>query len=101
MASQIVGIKQLQAPFERFVVDGFNFTKQLPEIKHWFLTHAHSDHTCGLRGDFDQGTIYCTTITKALICRDIGNRLERRIRVIDVGDSAKLNFYPPRLNFLL
>ena len=30
-----------------FIVDGFAFTS--PKCKHYFLTHAHSDHTIGLR----------------------------------------------------
>ena len=53
MATQHADVKRLRAPFDGFVVDGFNFTKTFPGVRHWLLTHAHSDHTCGLSGGFD------------------------------------------------
>ena len=82
---QVESIKWL--PGTRFIVDGFRF--QSPKCQCYFLTHAHSDHTCGLtkvrsspacfpvcRGQcstersfnlqsFSGGTIYCTLITGA------------------------------------
>ena len=86
MATQHAGVKLLEAPFEGFVVDGFNFTKSFPDVRHWLLTHAHSDHTCGLRAGFDSGTIYCSSITKALVCREFSERLGERCVVVDPGD---------------
>eukprot|EP00629_Pelagomonadales_sp_RCC1024_P009576 CAMPEP_0119289148 /NCGR_PEP_ID=MMETSP1329-20130426/38543_1 /TAXON_ID=114041 /ORGANISM="Genus nov. species nov., Strain RCC1024" /LENGTH=205 /DNA_ID=CAMNT_0007289939 /DNA_START=177 /DNA_END=790 /DNA_ORIENTATION=+ len=90
MATQHADVKRLRAPFEAFVVDGFNFTKTYPGVRHWPLTHAHGDHTCGLSGAFDAGTIYCSTITKRLVCANISQRLEARIRTIDIGESIEL-----------
>ena len=85
MATQHAGVKRLEAPFGAFVVDGFNFVGAFPDVRHWLLTHAHSDHTCGLRATFDAGTIYCSTITRGLISRDVSPRLERRVVVLDPG----------------
>ena len=80
MATQHADVKRLRAPFDGFVVDGFNFTKTFPGCRHWLLTHAHSDHTCGLSGGFDAGTIYCSEITKRLVMRDVSARLGERAR---------------------
>jgi DNA cross-link repair 1A protein len=64
MATQISGIKRLRG-FPNFIVDGFNFLQ--PDVRSYFLTHFHSDHTCGLSSKFDIGTIYCCTTTAALV----------------------------------
>lgn len=44
----------------KFMVDGFAFLN--PKCQHYFLTHCHSDHTCGLRRRFDAGTIWCSPV---------------------------------------
>ena len=63
MASQVASIKRVaNTPF---IVDGFNFLD--PDVSHYFLTHFHSDHYCGLTASFDFGTIYCSPITAALV----------------------------------
>ena len=90
MATQHADVKRLRAPFDGFVVDGFNFTKTFPGVRHWLLTHAHSDHTCGLSGGFDAGTIYCSEITKRLVTRDVSARLGERMVVINAGDSIHI-----------
>ena len=38
MATQHADVKRLRAPFDGFVVDGFNFTKTFPGCRHWLLT---------------------------------------------------------------
>ena len=90
MATQHADVKRLRAPFDGFVVDGFNFTKTFPGCRHWLLTHAHSDHTCGLSGGFDAGTIYCSEITKRLVMRDVSARLGERMVVINAGESIHI-----------
>ncbi len=44
MATQVEQIKWV--PHTCFLVDGFAFKH--PRCRHYFLTHAHSDHTVGL-----------------------------------------------------
>ena len=68
MASQVENIKWV--PGTRFIVDGFKF--QSPNCIHYFLTHAHSDHTIGLNKSFDSGLIYCSPITYTLLVHDMG-----------------------------
>ena len=64
MATQVSGIKRLRG-FPNFIVDGFNFLDR--DVKSYFLTHFHSDHTCGLTSQFNIGTIYCSTRTASLV----------------------------------
>ena len=46
MATQNACIKRLLAPFDGFVVDGFNFVAQFPDVRHWLLTQQSP---CGTR----------------------------------------------------
>lgn len=58
MASQVEGAKRI--PGTDFIVDGFRF--QSPTCRHYFLTHAHSDHTTGVctgRGTAAQARAHC------------------------------------------
>eukprot|EP00890_Picochlorum_soloecismus_P006264 jgi/Picsp_1/6639/NSC_03982-R1_dna cross-link repair protein snm1 len=66
MASQVKDIKQI--PGTQFVVDGFNFNWS-PFVRHYFLTHYHSDHTIGLKKSFDRGEV-----TARLLIYDFGIR---------------------------
>ena len=70
MATQHASIKRLRAPLSRFIVDGFNFCE--PDVRHYFLTHAHSDHTTGLTASFDIGEIYCSALTGRVLRATIG-----------------------------
>ena len=65
MATQHAAVKRLAPPLHAFIVDGFNFIE--PDCRHYLLTHAHSDHTCGLHGSFDVGTIYCSALTARVL----------------------------------
>lgn len=90
MATQNGALKRLCEPFDGFVVDGFNYQKSFPDVRHWLLSHAHADHTCGLTSSFDLGTIYCSSITRSAIERDISPRLRERCVTIDVGETIDI-----------
>eukprot|EP00913_Durusdinium_trenchii_P017261 g16231.t1 len=70
MAAQTQDAKLVHLNGVDFLVDGFLFKR--PEVKHYVLTHFHSDHTVGLTRGFDSGTIYCTEVTAALIINMMG-----------------------------
>eukprot|EP00198_Chlamydomonas_reinhardtii_P013635 XP_001702972.1 predicted protein [Chlamydomonas reinhardtii] len=80
MATQVERIKWVKGT--NFIVDGFAFTS--PKCKHYFLTHAHSDHTIGLRKSFSAGVIYCSHVTARLLIHDMGIRPEV-VRPLEVG----------------
>ena len=84
MATQHAGLKRLRAPLEFAIVDGFNFVQ--PDVRHYFLTHAHSDHTCGLHGSFDVGTVYCSALTARVLRATLGVR-QKVIQTIEVGQT--------------
>ncbi|KAJ8606641.1 hypothetical protein CTAYLR_008379 [Chrysophaeum taylorii] len=90
MATQLASIKRLAAPLEAFVVDGFNFQARYPDVRHWFLSHAHSDHVCGLTSTFDAGTIYCSGTTVAAIERDVSPALRSRCVIVEVGECVEI-----------
>ena len=50
----------------KLVVDGFNFASE-DDISIYFLSHFHSDHYIGLKKSWNQGIIYCSPITAALV----------------------------------
>ena len=89
MATQHADVKRLRAPFDGFVVDGFNFTKTFPGCRHWLLTHAHSDHTCGLSGGFDAGTIYCSELTARVLRATLGTK-QKLLCTIEVGQTIEV-----------
>jgi DNA cross-link repair 1A protein len=68
MATQVESIKWV--PGTSFIVDGFRF--QTSQCQHYFLTHAHSDHTTGLTRHFSAGLIYCSPITFRLLIVEMG-----------------------------
>jgi len=58
-------------PDTPFVVDAFCF-RDTPTFSHFVLTHFHSDHYGGLRSSFNYGTIYCNSVTAALVQLKLG-----------------------------
>ena len=68
MATQFEQAKWI--PGTKFLVDGFRYS--CTDCKHYFLTHAHSDHTTGLFKGWNKGTIYCTPVTARLIIQEAG-----------------------------
>jgi len=70
MATQLGALKRIRG-FQGFNVDGFNY--QGPDIVAYFLTHFHSDHTCGLHAGFKgPAPIYCSPVTGALLTAVMG-----------------------------
>lgn len=45
-----------------------NFIKLTDQVHYGFISHAHSDHLSGLANSIGNLEIYCTEITKKLIC---------------------------------
>ena len=84
MATQHAAVKRLAPPLNKFIVDGFNFCE--PDVRHYFLTHAHSDHTCGLHASFDLGTIICSSITARILRATVGLK-PKLLQTIDVGET--------------
>jgi DNA cross-link repair 1A protein len=87
MATQNAALKRLAAPLDHFIVDGFNFIE--PDVHHYFLTHAHSDHTCGLHASFDVGTIYCSPLTARVLRATLGTK-QKLIRTFDIGETIEV-----------
>jgi DNA cross-link repair 1A protein len=52
-----------------FLVDAFLY--KCKDVSHWFFTHFHSDHYCGLDRRFT-GKIYCTPVTAQLVHKNLG-----------------------------
>jgi DNA cross-link repair 1A protein len=70
MATQVEDIKWLPNGYP-VMIDGFRFADGR-RCSHYILTHAHSDHTTGLRRRrFEHGRIFCTTVTAAAIEHDL------------------------------
>lgn len=84
MASQIESIKWVKGT--RFIVDGFRF-QDPSRCRHYFLTHAHSDHTTGLTKSFCAGLIYCTEITSRLLITELGIA-RQHIRVLSLDQEV-------------
>ena len=53
----------------------------------YFCTHAHKDHTVGLSATWDRGTIYCSSLTKALLVLEHGPQLADKLRALDTDQT--------------
>jgi hypothetical protein len=70
MASQVEDIKWLPGGWP-VMIDGFRFADGT-RCSHYVLTHAHSDHTTGLRRRrFEHGHVFCTEVTAAAVLHDL------------------------------
>ena len=87
MATQHSALKRLAKPLDKFIVDGFNFVE--PDVHHYFLTHAHSDHTCGLHASFDLGTIYCSELTARVLRATLGTK-QKLLCTIEIGQTIEI-----------
>lgn len=63
--------KTLQLSGQTFAVDAFCYG-QIPNVKHYFLTHFHSDHYGGLSKQWKAGPIYCSPSTARLVHQQLG-----------------------------
>ena len=88
MATQHAAVKRLAPPLGAFIVDGFNFCE--PDVRHYFLTHAHSDHTCGLHATFDLGIIYCSALTARVLRATLGIP-QKLLHTIEPGDTVDID----------
>lgn len=66
-------------PHTNVVIDHFRSKVDGNKDEDWvyFLSHAHADHTVGLRDGWNGGTVFCSEITKRLIelqFRNVGER---------------------------
>ena len=60
------------ADFPGFIIENtsiaVDFWPKRNDITHFFLTHAHTDHTKSLDVTWNHNKIYCSPLTKKLIC---------------------------------
>jgi DNA cross-link repair 1B protein len=56
----------MRIPETPICIDGFKHT---PDVQFYLLSHLHADHTSGLSPSWNFGTIYCTSISKAILCQ--------------------------------
>ncbi|CAH0713604.1 unnamed protein product, partial [Brenthis ino] len=71
-----------------FAVDAFSYG-EIPNVKHYFLTHFHSDHYLGLRKTFNK-VLYCSKIT-ANLCKSRLGVNPKCINIIDVDETIKID----------
>ncbi len=88
MASQAREIKEISfgKGTTKVIVDGFAFPN--PFVRHYFLTHMHSDHTVGLRKSFNQGIIYCSEAAANLLRHDFGLQNAQIIRSLPLNQTV-------------
>jgi Cft2 family RNA processing exonuclease len=74
-------------PGTAFLVDGFRQTTD--KCQHYFLTHAHGDHTTGLSKSWSGGVIYCTRVTARLITEEAGIS-PQRVHAVDMDTPFRV-----------
>ncbi|CAG9791514.1 unnamed protein product [Diatraea saccharalis] len=70
-----------------FAVDAFSYG-EIPNVKHYFLTHFHSDHYSGLKKSFNK-LLYCSKITADLCMSRLGVN-SKYIRIINPDESVRV-----------
>jgi mRNA degradation ribonuclease J1/J2 len=88
MASQVRDIKVIRFGGIPVMVDGFAFST--PFIKHYFLTHCHSDHTIGLRTSFSGGYIYCSEVAANLLLHDMGLKNRSVVKPLKLHETVTI-----------
>jgi len=88
MASQAREIKEITfgKGKTKVIVDGFAFPN--PFVRHYFLTHMHSDHTVGLRKSFASGLIWCSEAAANLLRHDFGLHNTQIIRSLPLNRTV-------------
>jgi DNA cross-link repair 1A protein len=88
MASQTRDIKEISFGSVKIMVDGFAFST--PLIRHYFLTHCHSDHVVGLKKGFNGGYIYCSEVAANLLVHDVGLKNPSVVRPLKLDETVKI-----------
>ncbi|KAG6448827.1 hypothetical protein O3G_MSEX005732 [Manduca sexta] len=70
-----------------FAVDAFSYG-EIPNVKHYFLTHFHSDHYSGLKKSFNK-LLFCSKITADLCMSRLGVN-PKCIHVINVDETVRV-----------
>ncbi|XP_052738953.1 uncharacterized protein LOC112052681 [Bicyclus anynana] len=70
-----------------FAVDAFSYG-EIPNVKHYFLTHFHSDHYTGLKKSFNK-LLLCSEITADLCISRLGVN-SKCIRVINIDETISI-----------
>ncbi|XP_026755036.2 DNA cross-link repair 1A protein isoform X2 [Galleria mellonella] len=70
-----------------FAVDAFSYG-EIPNVKHYFLTHFHSDHYSGLKKSFNK-LLFCSKITADLCISRLGVS-PKYIHVINPGETIRV-----------
>ncbi|XP_063541286.1 uncharacterized protein LOC134750116 [Cydia strobilella] len=70
-----------------FAVDAFSYG-DIPSVKHYFLTHFHSDHYSGLKKNFSK-LLYCSKITGDLCVSRLGVN-PKCIHVLNLEETTRI-----------
>ncbi|XP_026489022.2 DNA cross-link repair 1A protein-like [Vanessa tameamea] len=71
-----------------FAVDAFSYG-EIPNIKHYFLTHFHSDHYMGLNRNFNK-MLFCSKITADLCVLRLGVSF-KRVHIINLDETIVID----------
>lgn len=71
-----------------FAVDAFSYG-EIPNVKHYFLTHFHSDHYSGLKKGFNK-LLFCSKITADLCISRLGVS-PKCIHVIKTDETIRID----------
>ncbi|XP_063368633.1 DNA cross-link repair 1A protein [Cydia amplana] len=70
-----------------FAVDAFSYG-DIPSVKHYFLTHFHSDHYSGLKKNFSK-LLYCSKITGDLCVSRLGVN-PKCIHILNLEETTRI-----------
>ena len=71
----------------RFAVDSFDSAPET-SIKHYFLSHYHADHYRGITSKWNNGTLWCTPVTRNLLLMNYPGLQNARVKTIAIGTSV-------------
>lgn len=79
---------------DSILIDGFHYSlNHIPKItdRHYFLTHYHSDHYTGLHTYWNDGIIYCSSITANLLKNVMKLHHHHLIQARELNQKYSLN----------
>jgi len=74
----------LRIPNSPIAVD---YWKYGDNLRFYFLTHAHADHTSGLTPSWNYGTIYCSPVSSLLLQHKLNVKPEIIVRHVFCEDA--------------